>query len=86
LNVIQFIGDKASYYRRVFDALDTDGMCFTTYQPRLDNDDPNGAERMADEIEAMMNDVGFQKITRTGISAGATPAVCVSGTKLPAAS
>jgi cyclopropane fatty-acyl-phospholipid synthase-like methyltransferase len=85
LNVIQFIGDKASYYRCVFDALDAGGMCFTTYQPRLDFDDPNGAARVADEVEALMNSAGFQKITRTGISAGATPAVCVSGIKLPAA-
>ena len=81
LNVIQFIPNKADYFRAVLDALDTDGTCFTTYQPRLDNDDPNGAAAMADEISALMQSVGFQKIDCTEIAAGPTPAICVSGIK-----
>jgi len=81
LNVIQFIADKRDYYRKVFDALDIGGQCFTTYQPRLDNDAPNAAERMADEIETMMNSAGFQEVIRNAFSAGTAPAVCVSGVK-----
>ena len=81
LNVIQFINDKADYYQRVFNILATGGVCFTTYQPRLDNDNPNGAAQMADRIEAEMISVGFADVTKTKISAGETPAICVSAIK-----
>ena len=81
LNVIQFIPDKADYFRAVYNALDNNGMCFTTYQPRMDNDDPNGAAAMADEIASLMQASGFQKIERFEIVAGPTPAICVSGVK-----
>lgn len=82
LNVIQFIPDKADYFRAVYNALDNNGMCFTTYQPRMDNDDPNGAAVMADEIASLMQSSGFQKIEHVEIVAGPTPAICVSGVKV----
>ncbi len=81
LNVIQFIADKAGFFRRVIAALDNGGMCFTTYQPRLDNDASNGAAQMADEVEKEMIGVGFCKIGRADINAGPTQAICVFGTK-----
>lgn len=82
LNVIQFIPDKADYFRAVYNALDNNGMCITTYQPRMDNDDPNGAAAMADEIASLMQSSGFQKIERVEIVARPTPAICVSGVKV----
>ena len=82
LNVIQFIPNRAAYFQAVLNALDTNGKCFTTYQPRLDTDDPNGAMAMADEIATLMQSSGFQKIDCTEIAAGPTPAICVSGVKV----
>jgi cyclopropane fatty-acyl-phospholipid synthase-like methyltransferase len=82
LNVIQFITDKGEYYQKAFGSLALGGMCFTTYQPRLDNSDPNGATRMAEEIERLLSDAGFAEIGRANIKAGATPAVCVYGRRL----
>jgi cyclopropane fatty-acyl-phospholipid synthase-like methyltransferase len=82
LNVIQFIPDKAGYFRMVYETLDTGGMCFTTYQPRMDNGDPNGAALMADAIAALMQIAGFGTIVRTEINAGSTPALCVSGVRV----
>lgn len=81
LNVIQFIADKERYFRLALGALDCDGICFTTYQPRLDNDDPNGAARMADDVARLMLEVGFQRITCAEIDAGEVPAVCVYGAR-----
>lgn len=82
LNVIQFIPNRAEYFHAVHNALDFNGKCFTTYQPRLDNDDPNGTAAMADEIASLMQSCGFQKIERVEIVAGSTPAICVSGVKV----
>ena len=81
LNVIQFIADKQDFFRRVSSTLDAGGRCFTTYQPRLDNDHPDGADRMAEEIVRLMGEVGFTQIDRSRIDAGPTPAWCVYGTK-----
>ena len=77
LNVIQFIADKPGFFARVFKTLDRGGRCFTTYQPRLDFDDPDGALRMANTISGIMKDTGFRNITRSGIDAGQAPAICV---------
>lgn len=81
LNVIQFISDNADFYSKAFEALKAGGSCFTTYQPRLDNDNPHGAASMADMVVGLMEYTGFRAINRTAIHAGTTPAVCVSGVK-----
>jgi cyclopropane fatty-acyl-phospholipid synthase-like methyltransferase len=63
LNVIQFIPDKAKYYHSVYDALIVGGKCFTTYQPRMDNNDPDGATLMAEKITALMQAADFRRLT-----------------------
>ena len=81
LNVIQFIGDKSEFFRQVFALLDQSGMCFTTYQPRLDNDNPDGAYQMADDVAQLMQESGFVRIERAQIDGVLPAAICVFGFK-----
>ncbi|KUJ77777.1 class I SAM-dependent methyltransferase [Ruegeria profundi] len=81
LNLIQFIADKTDFFQRVFATLDQGGICLTTYQPRLDNEDPNGASAMADKVTRIMKEAGFKQVVRIGIVAGPSPALCVIGQK-----
>lgn len=81
LNVIQFIDDKSGYFRRAISVLDRGGKCFTTYQPRLDNEGQEGACKMAGELAQLMQTSGFIEIGQFSIDAGPTPAFCIHGTK-----
>jgi cyclopropane fatty-acyl-phospholipid synthase-like methyltransferase len=79
LNVIQFIPDKAAFFARLHDALAPGGLCFTTYQPRLEGDEGGAAAAMAEEVTAAMAAAGFGEVTRTDIEAGGSAALCISG-------
>lgn len=79
LNVIQFLPDKAAYFRAIHLQLAPGGMVFTTYQPRLEKDARVAVASQSDAIVEAMRREGFEAIERQTISAGETQAICVSG-------
>lgn len=79
LNVIQFIPDKVEFFARLHDALAPDGLCFTTYQPRLESDEGRAAAAMAEEVTAAMAAAGFGEIIRIVFESGGSAALCISG-------
>lgn len=81
LNVIQFLPDRSAYVRDAFRALSKGGRLLTTYQPRLDNDRPDGAQAMAAELCDLMQETGFKDVHQVPIYAGERPAICVIGTR-----
>ncbi len=79
LNVIQFIADKRDFFAKVHSVLVPGGMCFTTYQPRLERDARVAANTQVAAIVEAMQAAGFDTIESTEIAAGETAAMCVSG-------
>jgi ubiquinone/menaquinone biosynthesis C-methylase UbiE len=82
LNVIQFLPDKAAYFRAIRHLLAPGGMSFTTYQPRLEKDPRSAAATQSDAIVQAMRDQGFEAIEIHKIEAGEAVAICVSGMML----
>lgn len=81
LNVIQFIADKQAFFGKIHALLAPGGMCFTTYQPRLERNAQAAMASQAEAIVANMRAAGFEAIDVTEIATGETAAVSVSGTK-----
>lgn len=79
LNVIQFIADKNWFFGKIHAILAPGGMCFTTYQPRLERNAWAAVDSQVEAIEANMRAAGFKAIDVAEIAAGETVAVCVSG-------
>jgi cyclopropane fatty-acyl-phospholipid synthase-like methyltransferase len=80
VNVIQFIQDKAAYFRFLYTGLVPGGIVATTYQPRNRNPTRADAIAMADQISAAMKSAGFAKI-HVEERDFKPPAVCVIGVR-----
>lgn len=81
LNVVQFLPDKAEFVRLAWNSLVAGGGLYTTYQPRLESDHAAIANQMANSIETLMSDAGFESIERSELVAGGAQVFCVSGFK-----
>lgn len=79
LNVIQFIDDKSSFVADAMSCLSPGGGLFTTYQPRLANDDRRALDTMVAELTETMRATGFLRVAVHRFEAGGKPVVCVSG-------
>jgi trans-aconitate methyltransferase len=80
VNVIQFVPDKASFYRLLYTTLAPDGIVATTYQSRNKNPTRADAIAVADQISAAMKSAGFAKI-HVEERDFKPPAVCVIGVR-----
>jgi cyclopropane fatty-acyl-phospholipid synthase-like methyltransferase len=78
VNVVQFVPDKAAFFRLLHTMLAPDGIVATTYQPRNENPKRADAVAMADLISAAMKSAGFARI-HVEERDFEPPAVCVIG-------
>lgn len=80
VNVIQFMPDKAAFFRLLYPALAPGGIVATTYQPRNKNPTRADAIAMADRISDALKSAGFAKV-HVEERDFKPPAVCVIGVR-----
>jgi len=80
-NVVQFLADRAGYFRLAHDALAPGGRIATTYQPRTGNPTRAKADRFAETCIMAMRDAGFEAISKEWLETSDVPTVCVLGRK-----
>lgn len=80
-NVVQFLPDRAGYFRLAYDALAPGGRIATTYQPRTGNPTRDKADRFAETCIAAMEATGFEAIRKAWLETNDVPTVCALGKK-----
>lgn len=80
-NVVQFLPDLDTGFKKIHDCLIDHGIAATTYQPRSKNPTRKNALEMAARIENAMKAAGFKQIELHELQLKPVPAICVTGVK-----
>ena len=78
-NVVQFLPDRGSAFRKMYSVLNAKGVAATTYMPRGKNPNRENALTMAEDVRRHMEVAGFTNIRIEELPMNPVPAVSVVG-------